>query len=322
MRWRTTLPYQYLIDLPAESEPASVAIAPDGKRVIVGFNDGSLGLVALNNPKLRWQHHRAHNEDIQRLAFSSDSTLLATASFDDTVKLWQVQPNQLVEKQTLSGHKDNVNAVAFSPDNHLLATGSYDGQIGLFTLGTKQKRFYQADKERIYSVEFDKSGTRLLSSGKEGYTRLWDINTEPPQLLKEFPPTQDRVLWASFSPDNQWIASVGRDWLVHLYTTTLQNIFQYHLIGHESTVYRVIFSPDSEQIATASADGTIRIWDLPNKKELITITLPSPDEQTNPLWDFDFRCIGQDCWIAVPLTQGKLVLYQLKAIYQSGKPGT
>ena len=315
MRWRTTLPYQDMVDLPMDNEPASVAIAPDGQRVVVGFDNGSLRLFSLNNPKLLWQHDHAHAEDIQRLAFSSDGTLLATASFDNTIKLWQVRSNQLIEQQILSGHKDNVNAVAFSPDNHVLATGSYDGQIGLFRLDTQQKRFYPADQERIYSVEFDRGGRRLLSSGKEGYTRLWDINTKLPQLLKEFPPTQDRVLWASFSPDNRWVASVGRDWLVHLYTTTLQDTQQYHLVGHESTVHRVIFSPDNEQVATASADGTVRIWDLLNKKELITLSLPSSDEQTNPLWDFDFRCVGQDCWIAVPLTQHKLVLYYLKNIY-------
>jgi len=87
------------------------------------------------------------------------------------------------------------------------------------------------------------------------------------------------------------------------------------LIGHENTVFRVSFSPDGGQVATVSTDATFRFWDLTTGNALFTLRLPTNSGLPTPLWDFDFRCTGPDCWIVVPLTRGKLVLYHLRGIY-------
>lgn len=68
-------------------------------------------------------------------------------------------------------------------------------------------------------------------------------------------------------------------------------------------------------MATVSADATVRFWDLTAGTALFTLRLPTNSGYPVPLWDFDFRCTGPDCWIAVPLTRGKLVLYHLTGIY-------
>jgi WD40 repeat protein len=87
------------------------------------------------------------------------------------------------------------------------------------------------------------------------------------------------------------------------------------LIQSPSTPARVAFSPDGGQVATVSADATVRFWDLTTGTALFTLRLPTNSGYPEPLWDFDFRCTGPDCWIAVPLTRGKLVLYHLTGIY-------
>jgi len=57
---------------------------------------------------------------------------------------------------------------------------------------------------------------------------------------------------------------------------------------------------------------TVRLWDLDTDKELLALRLPTEFRQLSPIWDFDFRCIpAGDCWIAVPLTMGRLALYRL-----------
>ncbi|RKZ36047.1 MAG: hypothetical protein DRQ49_18510 [Gammaproteobacteria bacterium] len=90
---------------------------------------------------------------------------------------------------------------------------------------------------------------------------------------------------------------------------------QHRLEGHRSTIYRVIFSPDNQQVVTASADATIRFWDLSNDSELFALNLPAQSAYSVPLRDFDFRCTPSGCWIAVPLTRGKLALYELGMVY-------
>jgi WD40 repeat protein len=308
-RWDMDFPHQQVVDLPFK--PFSTSIAPDGNSVAVGFYDGALRLYSLPDTQLLWEYGEAHTNKVTRLTFNAEGNLLASAGIDNTAKLWQVQEKKLQEQQTFTGHYSAVHAVAFSPDSKILATASYDGQIGLFTVGTEEKQFIErAHDGKVESVAFDSSGTRLLSSGNEDRaTRLWNLNTNPPTLLQEFPKAQNRLLWASLSPDNKWVASVGRDHLVHIYATQ-DGQEQYRLVGHEQAIYRAIFSPDSQQVATVSSDATVRLWDLSNGSELFSLRLPAYGSKT--LYDFDFRCLpNKHCWIAVPLTRGKLVLYDL-----------
>jgi len=313
-RWDSTSPYQQIVDLPGI---LSTTIAPNGNSVAIGFADGALRLYALPKPDLLWEKPTAHHKEIKRLAFNSAGTLLASASFDSTAKLWQVKDGKLKLQQTFSGHKDKINAITFSPDGHTVATASSDGQIGLFTVGTEQQRFYQAHQGKVKAVSFDQSGTQLLSTSNYE-VRLWAINNNSQTLQEEYSKASNKLMWSTLSPDSQQIASVGRDQVVHIYSTTNKSTL-YELTGHESTIYRVLFSPDGQHIATVSADATLRLWDLHEEgKELFSLRLPTNSRWPVPLRDFDFRCTEQgNCWLAVPLTRGKLMLYELGNIYKA-----
>lgn len=313
-RWNTVLPFQRIINLP--SAAISSAIAPDGKRVAIGFKNGALRLYSLPEADLLWEQEKAHKDRIRHLVFNSNGTLLATASFDKTAKLWRVENDKLKEQHTLSGHTDRLYGVTFSPDSRLIATSSYNGQIRLFTVDTKHDDLINAHKGVATSVFFDTSGRQLLTTGEDGFIKLWDIKNKQATLLSE---TKDNLAWATFSPDGQQIASVGRKYLVHIYSTNNRQV-QPDLVGHKNTIYRVIFTPDSQQIATISSDRTVRLWDLKKGTILFSLQLPINIDDNkklrgSSLYDFDFHCNSQSCLIAVPLIRSKLLLYQLGQIY-------
>jgi WD40 repeat protein len=117
------------------------------------------------------------------------------------------------------------------------------------------------------------------------------------------------LVWATLSPNGRTIASVGRDQVVEVYSTHDAQLL-YRLVGHEQTVFRAIFSPDGYQLATISSDATLRLWDLSTGGELFSLRLPTRRGHPDTLWDFDFRCTPTGCWVAVPLTRGKLALYE------------
>ncbi len=172
-------------------------------------------------------------------------------------------------------------------------------------------RFFEAHEGKVASVAFDASGTRLLSAGIDDKTaRLWDLTTDPPTLGQAFPEAPDKLLWAALSPNGEWVAQVGRGSAVELYSATDGQLV-HRLVGHKQAVYRAIFSPDGRQLATVSWDATARLWDVSSGSALSTLRLPARGGPPAPLWDFDFRCTPTGCWIAVPLTRGKLALYDL-----------
>ena len=312
-QWDTELPYQYTLNL--STAPTATAIAPDGDSVAVGFENGSLQGYSLSAKQLIWQQEKVHARDIQRIAFSPNSKYLAAASLDNSATVWQVQTDKLIPVTTINKHKAGVNAVAFSPDNKILLTASYDGQMGMFNLDTQEIRFNPLYKTDMNSVVWDTSGDYVLTAN-DNLTYLWKshdlLSATRAKPVRTYPPTQETTWWAALSPNAQQVAIVGRYFVVNVYPKSPESD-QYILQGHKDSVIRAIFSPDSQQLATVSGDNTVRLWDLLQKSELFTIKLPIKGK--NVVWDFDFRCTPKGCWIAVPLTAGKLMLYEMGQIY-------
>jgi WD40 repeat protein len=83
------------------------------------------------------QTPEGHTNGVKAVAFSHDGSLIASASDDGTVRLWN--PSTGREVRTLKGHTGLANAVAFSDDGSLLASTSWDRTVRLWNPSTGQE---------------------------------------------------------------------------------------------------------------------------------------------------------------------------------------
>jgi WD40 repeat protein/energy-coupling factor transporter ATP-binding protein EcfA2 len=311
-RWNADLsPNQKIIN-DLTGEPVSVAVTPENQYVAVGFNSGLLQLYELATFKLLWQQKQAHQKRITRLAFNSKGNLLVSASFDKTAKLWQIKQDSLIEQKVFLGHNRAIYSVSISANDKYVATAGADGQIGLFDMQGEVYFYKAAHKGRIFSIAFNNKSTQLLSGGDDNYMRLWKLYDDKPlQSVNE----KQWIIDVNFSPNDKLIANVGQGHLINIYDTDTFTKRKKQLMGHTDSITRVIFSPDNKQLITASQDSTVRVWDLSENSiepHLFTLNLPSNQR----IWDFDFRCDKQgNCWMLVPLLEGRLVSYKLGSIY-------
>jgi WD40 repeat protein len=117
-----------------------------------------------------------HYESVNSVAFSHDSTILASASADKTIKLWNVATG--VCTGTLEGHNESVNSVAFSHDSTILASASFDKTVKLWNVATNACiATFKGHSYQVYSVAFSHNSTILASAADDDTVKLWDVAT-------------------------------------------------------------------------------------------------------------------------------------------------
>ncbi|ESA34681.1 wd40 repeat-containing protein [Leptolyngbya sp. Heron Island J] len=242
-----------------------------------------------------WREHNrltGHTNDVERLAISPDGQLIASASRDHSIRLWDQQGQGLY---ILEGHDQTVTNVTFSSDGQMLASTSADRTVKLWTLTGELIRSFRFDdktndvsfspdgervaiatnqqvilltldgeiiqrfrhKNWVNSVEFSADGQRLLTATEKA-ALLWTLEGKVLQTLS----SDNWVNMAQFSPHQPGqtpiIAAAG-DKAVQLWTTAGEEL---EPLLHDGWVNSVRFSPDGQTVVTTDSSKQILLWDL------------------------------------------------------------
>ncbi|WP_364419205.1 WD40 repeat domain-containing protein [Moorena sp. SIO3H5] len=243
------------------------SVSPDGEIIASPSRDDNT--VKLWNPKKQIRELTLKGDQgfVKGVDFSSDRQIIAIASNDKTVKLWNGDGKLL---HTLEGHSDPVYSVSFSPDSQIIASASEDKTVKLWTREGKLLRTLVGHTDAINRVSFSPDGELIASASNDNTVNLW--NQDGTLITTLTGPSQLSSL--SFSPDGKRIVAgaAGGFMIIWSREDISSQEFEYKkVVGHRKAVYDVSFHPHRDIIASASEDGTVKLWD-PNGILIGTLT--------------------------------------------------
>jgi WD40 repeat protein len=212
-----------------------------------------------------------HTAEVTSVAFNQDGTILASASLDHTVRLWNTSTQKRI-RQPLGGQSDQLFTVAFSADGKEIADGGPNVQLWNTATHNRIATFPQTG--RVNSVAFSPNG-KLLASGS-GDDQVLGRNPATHVMVQFIRPHSGGVLAVAFSPDSKILATGGQDGTVRLWNPTTGQPIGQALRGHHGRVNSVAFSPNGKLLASGSQDGTVRLWDTTTRSSSAPLHCGSP----------------------------------------------
>jgi WD40 repeat protein len=228
---------------------------------------------------------RGHRDRLSSVAWHPSGKLLATGSYDGTVRLWDVQHARTLA--VLSGHRDAVTCVAFDSTGRRLASGSWDSTAKVWDIENRREVGTLSGHEYwVSSVAWSPTDRYLATGSRDNTCRVWDVRAGA--VVCHLVGHQDWVRSAEWHPGEELILTGSYDGTAGLWSFPQAERLA-TLDGHDDAVPAVAWSPDGTEALTASEDGSIQLWDMQERRSIRRIQV-----HTNPIFCVAWARTGRE----------------------------
>ncbi|WP_460532869.1 NB-ARC domain-containing protein [Flindersiella endophytica] len=240
----------------------SLAFADGARAGIVGRADGLIDVRDTSSGETL-RTLSAPPGRVWSLAAAGD--VIAAACGDGSVGVWSVRSGDQVHQFTPA---ERTWAVALDPAGNRLAASAADGIVRVWDLPSGNLVWERvAHAGRVRSMAFQADGAALATGGGDGTLRLWDLRGG---LLHELDDLGGWARTVSLEPAGKLVAAGLGSGDISVYGTTSHESVA-RLAGHTGRILMLGFTPDLEHLVTAAADGTVRLWSLPDQRQLAQV---------------------------------------------------
>jgi WD40 repeat protein len=254
---------------------SAVAFHPSGQFLASAGGDHVIKLWKLDRDSGKEvQNFRGHKDWVTSVAFSRDGYSLISASVDGSLKLWEVTAREL---PLLSEHTGAVETCAISPDGKWIASGDTESAVKIWDLASGVERYtLTGHTKRILGLAFTPDSKTLVSAGADSI-RFWDVATgqQRPRLAshEQYLSRFVKLPFAlSITPDGErfllWLGSDKAAPTISIHDlATGKPTLSFDDPGRE--VVSLTFSADGKKTAIGAKNGTVRIYDLEKRGEML-----------------------------------------------------
>lgn len=221
--------------------------------------------------------HSGHNHFVQDLALSNDSRYALTASWDHTLRLWDLTKGTC--SKTFVDHDKDVLTCSFSAENRQIASGGRDNNVKIWNTVGECKFTVEEDKhdDWVSTVRYspDAKNNVLATGSWDGTIKVFEAQSMT--LQNTFTGHTNAVTSLSFAQKSCYLASGGKDGNIILWNATEGKHLKHQ--SHSAPINQVLFSKTKYWIVAATDDGLL-LWDLVNDevKDLKHVYLETEEE--------------------------------------------
>lgn len=207
------------------------------------------------------------DSQVNCLEITSDKVLIAAAG-NPHIRIFEINSNNPQAIVSYDNHTNNVTAVGFQKDNKFMFSGSEDGTVKLWDLRAPGcQREYEHKLAAVNTVVLHPNGNELISGDQMGNIRVWDL-TAGACSCELVPEVGTGVRSLTVAQDGSLIVAANSSGTCYVWRSLRGSNLTTHfeplhkLKAHSTYILKCLLSPDVRQLATTSADKTIKLWNL------------------------------------------------------------